>query len=837
VIQMPWTVHRGAASRRLIRRRLLFLLVFALTVAFVAISFVLLRVVKEETRELRRQVERLVLLSDLREHFLGFAALTIRPPDPGTVEGFVADVDRKLVQLEVVGAFHEDSAAVLALIRDLRDALVANFQGGGDDVVVQRILLDVERHLDRASLPIREFLVAASNELDDCWEQLQLILFVSGFFAVFVSVILLVVAHQDDVRRALERELLSTIERAPIGIALVDARSVVRLVNHALCELLRRSADEIVDAPLGTFVIETAGRHGSAQLGATFAALAEDRTPIANFGLSLRRSDGERVETICHVRETESVLAREKLFAVHLEDVTERRRMLQNLAEYNDTLDTLLEASRDGLVLVDPSFRVAYANRSFTDLFGFDVDSVVGGEASAVVALAAGHPPEVRAALRRLLLEGEDLREPLLPFRCVVRTPRARTLLLSAVPVSAGDGKFLGRLALARDVTQEESSRRAKDQFLGNVSHELRSPLTSIGGFVDLLRTDRLGELNERQKDVLRIVADNVTRLTALVADLLAVGHLDERRPKFAPLDLSRLLADAVALAGPTAAGKGIALRATIPPAVVIEGDAGRISELVTNLLSNAIKYTDRGGVEVVAAVDDRGFATIEVIDTGIGIDAADFPRLFDRFFRAENPATRKVRGTGLGLSIARTVAEQHGGRIEVESTRDVGSTFRVLLPLRRGGILPPATRGVESLPAPQRGVRARKVILAIDDDVVSRRIVKQALATCGLDVVSAETAASGLDAAMSCDPDLVLVDLELPDSDGVELIERLRKLPGLAGVPILALSSAAAPPSLAALPHVSHLAKPVPTARLREEVVRRIDDGTIVCDALEPAG
>jgi len=226
---------------------------------------------------------------------------------------------------------------------------------------------------------------------------------------------------------------------------------------------------------------------------------------------------------------------------------------------------------------------------------------------------------------------------------------------------------------------------KAKSDFLSTVSHELRTPLTSIVGYVELLKDDDTGPLSPAQLHMLDIVDRNANRLRTLIEDLLTLSRIESGAftSRKAPVDLRRLVASAADAIRPAAEAASVTLETRCPEQpLVLEADGEQLDRVLMNLLSNAVKFT-RGGGKVSVRVDAQdGEAVLSVSDTGIGIPAAEQEKLFQRFFRASNATERAIPGTGLGLTIVHTIVANHGGRTELRSEEDRGTTITAWLPL-----------------------------------------------------------------------------------------------------------------------------------------------------------
>jgi signal transduction histidine kinase len=262
---------------------------------------------------------------------------------------------------------------------------------------------------------------------------------------------------------------------------------------------------------------------------------------------------------------------------------------------------------------------------------------------------------------------------------------------------------FLGTVSILRDITHEVEVDRLKSEFVATVSHELRTPMTAIKGYIEMLMMGAVGAVNENQAHFLEIVKNNIDRLNTLVGDLLDVSRIESGKVALAPepLDLvavaDELLGEMRQKAEQEKKPLSFSLKAsrTIPQVIA---DPERLRQILRILLDNAYHYTPENGQVAVNLRVPRGRSEIQidVTDSGIGIAASERDRVFERFFRGENPLILATPGTGLGLSIARQLVEMHGGRISMESegVEGQGSTFTFTLPLR-----PAASK--EERPAP----------------------------------------------------------------------------------------------------------------------------------------
>ena len=374
------------------------------------------------------------------------------------------------------------------------------------------------------------------------------------------------------------------------------------------------------------------------------------------------------------------------------------------------------------------------------------------------------------------------------------------------------------QLAVAKEAA--EAATRAKSAFLASMSHEVRTPLNGIIGFNDLLLQ---APLPPEQRAWAEVVRDASRALLTVVNDVLDFSRAEAGMMGFVsePVELHELLHGSARIVAAAAAEKGLALTVQVGdglPAWVL-GDAHRLRQVLLNLLNNALKFTDRGGVVLAAsAAGDR--VRLEVRDTGIGIPADKLDLLFQRFSQVDATIARRYGGSGLGLAISRSIVEQMGGRIGVESEPGRGSTFWAELPL--------AATEPPPLPAARRGedgaARSLRILLA-EDLPTNRLLVSTYLERAGHRVETAADGASALERARGGGFDLVMLDVQMPVMDGLEAAAAIRALPGDAGrVPILALTANILPDEVAACRAAGmdgHVAKPIEREAMLAEVRR----------------
>jgi len=326
---------------------------------------------------------------------------------------------------------------------------------------------------------------------------------------------------------------------------------------------------------------------------------------------------------------------------------------------------------------------------------------------------------------------------------------------------------------------------RAKDVFLATLSHELRTPLTPVVGWIKLLRSGNLDAKSVSQ--ALDAIERNAWLQARLIDDLLDTSRIATGKLQFEPrpTDLNVAVKAALETVRSLAASRNIDLEVNLSPAtLVVMGEPVRLQQIAWNLLSNAIKFSEPGG-KVTVTTDTRNFeARLTIDDTGVGIPPDFLPHVFDRFRQADGSTSRRHGGLGLGLAIADALAKMHGGRLAAKS-EGVGHgssfTFRI-------GLVASPDAATEKPERKQRSFNGLDV-LVVEDSEDTLTLLSAIFQTEGANVITAGSASEALKSAEERRPDVVISDIGMPDVDGYEFLTQLKKLPGLAGVPAIAVS------------------------------------------------
>jgi PAS domain S-box-containing protein len=493
----------------------------------------------------------------------------------------------------------------------------------------------------------------------------------------------------------------------------------------------------------------------------------------------------------------------------------------------------ILESVADGVMVSDANGRVILFNAAAERILGVKRDDSMGRPIDDMLGLYSTAGGRWVQQVREWHASAEARRRtPVLSQRIEFKGEK-RFVTVTVAPVTMAD-EYLGSVSVFRDITAEVEADRAKTEFISTVSHELRTPMTSIKGYADLMLIGAAGAINENQQRFLSVIKSNADRLSVLVNDLLDISRIESGRVKLdlKPVTVESLIDSVVTTLHGRIEEKKLMLHVALPEGDLprVYADRDRVIQILTNLVSNAYQYTPPGGTVTVRAHEAGEFIQIDVVDTGIGITPENQPKVFERFYRVDDPNVNEFPGTGLGLAIVKSLVEMHEGRIWLESEEGVGTTFSFTLraveetpapldlgPIETDGRVDEAT---EPVPVPELSIEGRHV-LVVEDDRDIAELIGRHLTASGYQVSIAGRAKDALEMARAHTPNLITLDIYLPDADGFELLQQLKNDPLTADVPVVIVSVMGDSQEGLRMGAVDYLTKPIEPSRLVASVNR----------------
>jgi PAS domain S-box-containing protein len=545
------------------------------------------------------------------------------------------------------------------------------------------------------------------------------------------------------------------------------------------------------------------------------SALAEGRP--CTVVLANRRRDGSgflNELSIVPIRDARGAVI-QHLGVLH--DVTERVRAAERLRISEELYRSVAATISDGLIVAGPDGRILACNPSACDTLASDAATLAGRRLSELgYRLHDSHDQPLTQAdhpVQRVLRGGDGVRE--MPL--VVHRPDGvvRRVLLTARALSPSAGsKALSCLVSFRDVTDQQAAAqalldkqaaelasRAKSEFLSRMSHEMRTPLNAVIGFTQLLRMQPEGGPSKVAE-----YADHILRasehLLGLVNEVLDLQRVEEGRAALEPrpIELAPFLESTLDLLRPAAQAGGIALASQVPGGHWVLADERCLRQVLMNMVSNAVKYNRPGGWVLVTLLDaPPGRCTIAIEDTGSGLTDEQLARLFQPFERLGHETTG-IEGTGLGLVITRSLIEQMGGSVTLSSVPGAGTLARIELPAAESPDTAPAPLSPPqtAVPAPPTAPRQPLRVLYVEDNRINALLFEEAMRLLGgIELQIAESGEEALRLIEGWTPQVLVLDANLPDMNGHELLARLRDIAALAALPAFMCSADAMPEDL----------------------------------------
>jgi len=575
--------------------------------------------------------------------------------------------------------------------------------------------------------------------------------------------------------------LSSTIESLPFDFLAIGLDGRFFLMNSNA----KRNWGDVVDKRPGdiTAPAETLATWQECYASALAGEIVHKETSLHRFGKAIT---------------TECVVApiweeRQIIGALSLNiDITERKNIEKTLKESEERWRMYVETASEGVFTMDADTRITYVNRRFAEMIGSKPEEIIG---TYVVEYA--FPEDMPDVRQRVQNRSEGLSERY-ERRLKRKDGSEIWTLLSAIPLKGKDGSFQGSFAMFIDITdrklaeetlkkseaelrrlndEAQAASRAKSEFLANMSHEIRTPLSAILGLTEL--SQRVTD-PEKISANLGMIAESAKTLLDIVGDILDLSRVEAGKLTLVvkPFDLRQTIERTLAPYRLVFRDKNLNLHLEIPETVpnALMGDPVRFGQVLANLIGNAVKFTQQGGITVSVDVSDnpsQEFVELhfQVSDTGIGIAPELKEVIFESFRQADSSFSKSYQGVGLGLAICRELTALMGGKIWVDSTPGSGSTFHFT------GVFPLAAAHVSAEEASSSATLTLGTlrVLVVEDNPVNRRVFTHYLTSMGHFVTTASDGQEALSQLGSAEYDIVLLDVQMPKLDGIEVVRRLR--------------------------------------------------------------
>ena len=626
--------------------------------------------------------------------------------------------------------------------------------------------------------------------------------------------------------------LASIVESSQDAIISKDLNSIINSWNKGAERIFGFEAAEVIGRPV-TILIPP-------DLQAEEARILERirrGERIEHFETIRRRKDGSLINislTISPIRnERGQVVGASKI----ARDITGREQAQREIRFQANLLDAVEQA----VIATDLTGTIIYWNSFAEKLYGWPAAEALGSNILEITPtkLLRNQAQEILSSLQK----GESWSGEFIVQR---RDGSEFPAMVTDSPIFSEQGELIGIVNVSVDNTERrrgeaereqllarerearsdaEAANRLKDEFLATLSHELRNPLNVVIGYAEILRRSDEPPNPAFVSKAADVIRRNALAQSQLVSDLLDLSRLQMRKLSLnrQPVSLSTVISDAIETVKEEASAKGISLNVDLKTEIlVVDGDPIRLGQIAWNLLNNAVKFTPTGGHISVVLSEDGGEARLAVQDSGQGISAEFLPHVFEIFRQGDASSVRREGGMGIGLALVKQLAELHGGRILAESAGvGGGAQFTVWIPLHKLAFSPTSEKTGGT------GALGNKFILVVDDSRETTEMLGKLLELEGAFVETARSGAEALQISKAKRFDLVISDISMPEMDGYQLLNELRKLPEMADVPAVALTGYGRDTDVKRTRDegfAEHLTKPLDLDRLLQ-IVRKLTD------------
>jgi len=479
------------------------------------------------------------------------------------------------------------------------------------------------------------------------------------------------------------------------------------------------------------------------------------------------------------------------LMSIFNENIKDLRESQQLLITERNRLQAIMDSAGVGIFILNMEGKILFCNPNFGEITGWSLKDIKGKKWEEVISTAA-NPQKITAPRTYDILETTRQGKTRTGQLIFNRQDEEVVIKYIYTPYRDRENKVVGSVGVFSDMTREITLERMKSDFVSNITHELRTPLAAIKGATDLVLGGLEGPVNPGQKRFLKIIKGNTERFIKLINNLLDISKIEAGKVKMnlAKQSILPVISEVLDSLKPLVDEKKIILETKIPERTgTIKFDRDRISQVLVNLVSNAIKFTPKGGRIRVEVQEFFDRVDVNVSDTGIGIAPENLSRVFDRFYQVDSSTTKTALGTGLGLVICKDIINAHRGEIWVVSEIGKGSKFTFSLYKEGARGEKPVGRHLTPKAKSRKKPFVVKKVLIVEDDANLSEVMKTYLESKNYEVIIASTGNDALELTKREQPDVISLDVLLPDMNGFKILKTIKNYETTKDIPVIMVS------------------------------------------------